>query len=311
MISRIYSFIAAANQHLGLYVEADLWSWRAIEFGLAKNAPFAQAVGYEFLAEDCIHKGDYKAGLEYAEREGEVVDKLHSRERKAWQQYATAMCAFLMGDLERAELEFTEGIATAESIGERRATLLLKENFAVLLADKASRLSNDNAGEQLERQRLFDEALAMALESFEAGESLGLVYTRFEGHRCLVEVRYRRGEFDEAERLCAAAYNFISKTESRVCHLWLGPLYFDVLLAGAKQAETEGRPDDATAKRRQAADLLIRYQELVSQCQSPRFTREAERLAATQSETYVVGCEPLTSSCGENENDCTEWASRK
>jgi hypothetical protein len=99
------------------------------------------------------------------------------------------------------------------------------------LADKASQLSNENVGDRLERQRMFDEALQMALEIFQAGESLGLLYTRFEGHRCLAEVRFRRGELDEAESVCAAAYDFISKTESRVCHLWLGPLYIDVLIA--------------------------------------------------------------------------------
>jgi hypothetical protein len=110
---------------------------------------------------------------------------------------------------------------------------------------------------------------------------------RFEGHRCLAEVRFRRGELDEAEPVCAAAYDFISKTESRVCHLWLGPLYIDVLIAGAKRAETEGRPDNSATRRRLAADLLIGYQELVSQCQAPRFTREAERLAAEFSETLA------------------------
>jgi len=80
----------------------------------------------------------------------------------------------------------------------------------------------------------------------------------------------------EAERLCAATSDFLSNTDSRVCQLWLGPLYIDVLLAAARQAERE---DEATAKRQLAADLLVRYEKLVSECQSPGFTREAERLA--------------------------------
>jgi tetratricopeptide (TPR) repeat protein len=280
MISRIYTFLAGANQHLGLYVEADRWSRKALEFGTARNAPFAQAVGYEFLAEDCIHKGEFKTGLEYTEREREIAEKLHSRERQAWLKFAAAMCLFYMGEVERAEREFAEGIGVAEYIGERRAELLLTGNFAVLLAEKARRLPTENESDGRERRRLLDEALQMALENSEAGEKLGLLYTSFEGHRCLAEVRFRRAELDEAERICALTANLISRTESRVCHLWLGPLYMDVLMAAAKQAETEGKADIAKGKRQLARELLIEYQDLVKRCQSPRFTREAERLAS-------------------------------
>ena len=48
------------------------------------------------------------------------------------------MCSFYTGDSGRAEREFTEGIALAESIGELRVASLLKGNFAVLQADKAN-----------------------------------------------------------------------------------------------------------------------------------------------------------------------------
>ena len=60
--------------------------------------------------------------------------------------------------------------------------------------------------------------------------------------------------------------------------LWLGSLYIEVLLAVGLRAEGEGKPDEAAAKRDQAAEHLARYQELVADCQSPRFTREAARL---------------------------------
>jgi len=147
------------------------------------------------------------------------------------------------------------------------------------LADKAGKHPTASINDQVERQRLFDEALAVALENFAAGERLGLLYSRFDAHRCLADVRFRRGELEEAERLCAEADAFICDTESRVSQLWLGPLYIDVLIAAAKRAEAEGKIEDALAKRDLAAKKLRRYQELVAECQSPRFTREAERLA--------------------------------
>ena len=71
-------------------------------------------------------------------------------------------------------------------------------------------------------------------------------------------------ELDEAERLCLTASELVEPTESRVSRLWLGPLYIRVLLAQNKRGE--------------AAKKLAAYQALVAECQSPRFTKEAERL---------------------------------
>ena len=279
MITQVYAYLAGANQHYGLYIEADHWARQALEFGNAHNVLFAQAGGYEFLGEDAVHKGEFLAGLEYAEREFEIADKLHSRERRAWTHFVAAMCSFHSGDSERAEREFTEGLALAESIGELRVAALSKGNFAILQAAKANQHATESVSERDGRQRLLDEALQSALDNFEACEKLSLLYSRFEAHRCLAEVRFRRGELDEAERLCTAAERLVSGTESRVSQLWLGPLYIEVMLAAGKRAEDEGKLEDAAAKRKLAAEHLARYQALVAECQSPRFSREAARLA--------------------------------
>jgi hypothetical protein len=126
---------------------------------------------------------------------------------------------------------------------------------------------------------LLDEALQTAIDNFQAGETSGLIYSRFEGLRCLAAVRFRRGEFDEAERLCAAASELVSGTESRLSRLWLGPLFIETLLAAVLRAEAQGKHDEAAAKRDLAAGHLARYQDLVAECQAPRFTRVAARLA--------------------------------
>ena len=92
-----------------------------------------------------------------------------------------------------------------------------------------------------------------------------MLYSHFEALRCLAEVRFRRAEIDEAEQLCRQAEELISPTESRVSRLWLGPLYIEVLLAAQKVNEAETK--------------LADYQQLVAECQTPRFTSEATRLA--------------------------------
>ena len=127
-------------------------------------------------------------------------------------------------------------------------------------------------------RELLDEALAFALENFTSSEAAGLLYMRFEAHRCLAVVRVMRGELNEAETLCAAASDIVSRTESRVSQLWLGPLYLYILLAVARKLKLENKPDQAATKINLAKELLGPYQQLVAECQSPNFVREAERL---------------------------------
>jgi eukaryotic-like serine/threonine-protein kinase len=276
IISQIYSFLAGAYQHYGLYLDSNGWARRTVEFGDAHNISFAQAMGYEFLAENAIHQGNFDEGLAYSEREREVVERIHSRERRCWAHFAAGMCAFFKGDYERSAQEYTEGFALAEAIGERRVASLLKGNYAVLQVEEALKLGRDTD----EGRRLLDEALATALENFREGSGAGLVYTSFESHRGLALVRFRRGELVEAEALCAAAAALIGPTESRVSKLWLGPLYMDILITVAKQLEAEGKTGEATVKWSLAREMIGQYQELVEECHSPRFKKEAARLAA-------------------------------
>ena len=249
IISQIYAFTAGAYQHYGLYDESDRWARRALAFGEKHNILFAQATGYEYLGENAVHSGTYEAGLEYAEREIEIADRLHSRERRAWVRCYSGQCRFYLGQIEQAHEEFLEGIKLAESIGEKRALAVLRPNLAVVQA----------------MQGRFDEALQTATTNLQ-GSSHNLIYTHFEALRCLAEVRFRRNEVDEAERICNQAEEFIAPTESRLCRLWLGPLHIEVLLAQDKRDE--------------AARKLVDYQALVAECQTPRFTAEASRLAA-------------------------------
>ena len=119
----------------------------------------------------------------------------------------------------------------------------------------------------------------MARQNYDESEASGLFYMRFESRRCLANVHVRRGEWEAAEQVCASAWELVGKTESRVSQLWLGPTYLKVLIAIADQHDKAGRPDLAAAKLDYAREYLKDYQQLVNECQSPRFKREAERFA--------------------------------
>jgi tetratricopeptide (TPR) repeat protein len=289
-IPTIFSWLAGAYQHLGLFIDADVWAQRALDFGNAHNILFAQALGNEFLGEHAFNRGDHKDALQFAMREREIATRLHSRERRAWTYLVTAMSYLFGGDSVHAEEEFREGIALSESIGELRLAMLLKGNLAILLADKATASQSKSLYgnlpgsaipiESSQREALLDESLQIALQNFSSAEALGLVYSRAEGHRALGHVRFRRGELEEAERICAAAMAFLAETESKVSRLWLGPVYIETVLALSKRAEAEGNSEQARARYEEAATLAERYSKFTAACQSPRFKREAERLTA-------------------------------
>ncbi|HKG58291.1 MAG TPA: protein kinase [Pyrinomonadaceae bacterium] len=248
MISQIYAYTAGGYQHYGLYDESDRWARRGIEFGEKHKVLFAQATGFEYLGENSVHKGDYETGLKYAEREIEIAEKLHSRERRAWVHFYSAQCRLFMGEIKQAEQELLDGIMAGEAIGEKRVLALCRPSLAVAQV----------------MQGRADEALETALTTLEQS-SASMLYTQFEALRCLAEVRLRRAELAEAEKVCRDADALISPTDSRVSQLWLGPLYIKVLMALDKK-------DEALAR-------LTSYTALVAQCQTPRFSSEAQRLA--------------------------------
>lgn len=274
LISQIYPYLAGALQHYGLFEESNAWARRAMELGERLNISFTQAMGWEFLGENAIHLGEYAKGLEYSGREREIVERIHSRERRAWTHFVAAMCAWRSGDPARSDREYSDGIAIAEASGERRVGNLLKGNCAEFKAFEGVKLGHETqAG-----QNLLAEALELALQNFEADQASPLLYSRFESHRCLASVRFRRGELSEAEQLCLAAIDLVWGTESRVTQMWIGPLYLDVLIAAANNLKSQGKFSEADEKLKRAREFVPGYRELVEACQSSHFEREAQRL---------------------------------
>ena len=247
-VTDIYGYLAGAYQHLGRFADGNVWAWRAVEFGNNHKVPLAQALGYEFLGENCMNAGDWQSALQHAAREREIAARLHSRERQAWTYLVTSLSYVASGDLESAEREGKEGIALADSIGEQRLALLLKGNLAILLADQGH----------------FDEAFRTARENFDRGEALGLLYSRTEARRCLAHVHFKHGELDETLRLCEEILELLGEGKSRISRLWLGPLHIEALFMSGRREE--------------ASQRLAEYEALVSDCQTPRCELEVARL---------------------------------
>jgi len=250
LFTNIYPFLAGAYQHLGRFADSDRWALHSVDLGRRRQVPFAEAHGYEFLGENAVHTGEWEKGLKHAESERELATRIHSRQLLAWTHLVCGQCAMLLGDPERAVGEFTSGITLAETVGDKRAANLMSSQRAVSYA-VLGRL---------------DEALELARLSFEEAETLALSSLRTEAHRNLARVHFERGELNETVGLSERILELTADTDARVSLLWLGPLHIDALLA-------LGRRDEA--RQRVAA-----YVEMVSDCQSPHFTREGARLEA-------------------------------
>jgi predicted ATPase len=256
-VTDIYAFLAGVYQHLGRFADGNVWARRAVEFGNKHEVPLAQALGYEYLGENCMNAGDWQEALEHAAREREIAARTHSRERQAWTYLVTSLSYGMSGDVKTAEHEFREGMAQAESIGELRLALLLKGNLAILLADLGR----------------FEEAFRSARENYRSAEALGLLYSRTEARRCLAHVHFRHGELDETLRLCDEILELLAEGKSRISRLWLGPLHIEALFQSGRREEAGRR--------------LAEYETLVSECQAPRYEREVTRLKKLLGEPVV------------------------
>ncbi|HJQ98049.1 MAG TPA: AAA family ATPase [Candidatus Polarisedimenticolaceae bacterium] len=247
-LASLYGYLSGAYQHLALFDDADRWARRSIAYGRAHNVPLAEAIGYEFLGENAANNGKWREGLEYAEREREIADRLHSRERRAWSCFYAGECARYLGEAAHAEDEYRTGIELATATGERRLGLLLSTGWAQHLADVGR----------------FDEALEEGRQAIVRADALNMVHMRTEARRAKGYAHYRRGELEDAIRLFDEVLEITRGLEPKVSRLLMGPFHVEALRAA-------GRDDEAKAR-------LDEYAALVRECQSPHASREVERL---------------------------------
>ena len=97
-----YAFLAGAYQHLGLMDEGDRWARRTVEFGVTHKRPAAEAMGYEFLAENACNAGRWTDAIAYATTERAIAQRIHSRERQAW-TFCPALSPSRRLDIRRAQ----------------------------------------------------------------------------------------------------------------------------------------------------------------------------------------------------------------
>ena len=248
-LASLYGYLSGAYQHLALFDDADRWARRSIAYGRAHNVPLAEAIGYEFLGENAVGSGKWREGLEYALREREIADRLHSRERHAWSHLYAGDCARHLGETARSEEEYRVGIELATAAGERRLGLLLSAGWVHLLADMGR----------------LDEALEEGRQVVIRADALNLLFLRTEARRAKGYAHYRRGEMDDAIRLFDEVLDLTRGMDPKVSRLHMGSPHVEALRAAGRKEEAD--------------TVLAEYTAMVRECQSPYATAVVERLA--------------------------------
>ena len=246
-----YGYLAGAHQHLGLFDDADQWARRALEYGVAHRQPAAEALGYEFLAEDAALAGRWQEALTHVAREQAIAERIHSRERLAWTYLPAAISELALGHPARAHAEIEQGVALARVIGERRLAPFLEVYRSMAVADLGQP----------------DEALRAAREALDGAEQLGLPFIRTEARRCLAYVHYARGEWEAAIRVCNEVLEMLDGREPAVSKLLMGPLHVRALVAARRFGE--------------ARVQLAAFEELAARSQSRQAVSEASELWAS------------------------------
>ena len=247
-VTQLYAYLAGAHQHLGLFADSAEWARRVLAFGRNHHVAAAEALGFEFLAESAMNTGQWREGIEYAEREREIARRLHSRERHAWTHLPAGLCSAGLGDLARAEAEISDGLTLCAAIGERRLGLILTAALAIIVAN---------------RGRL-DEALTTATSALAQADASGLLFQRTESRRALAHVHFRRGDLDECLHRCDEIVELTEGLEPKISRLHLGPLHIEALRRAGRHAA--------------ASQQLNAYAALVAECQAPNYVREVARL---------------------------------
>jgi predicted ATPase/predicted Ser/Thr protein kinase len=212
---RLYSYLAGSHQHMACYKLSDEAATRCVEIGERESVPNGVLLGCEFLAENCLFRGDLLQAVQFSEKEEALARQVHAGERIAWSQLR-AFAVHAMGRIAEAQSLGHTALELCDRSGDRRLALFMKMD----LADCALDLGRvDEAYERI--QATVDEA-----------DESKLLAHRMAGRRVLVSVLLRQERVAEAVRESRVAVDLWSSSGSRGLELMYAPVFARALVRG-------------------------------------------------------------------------------
>ena len=207
-LTAIYAYLAGAYQHLTEYPASIDWARRSIDLGERLNAPFAVAIGYEFLAEDAL-VGRWQEVLQYAEQNRSIGVKIGAMDRIAWSGFAKTQAYYGLGELDKTVEAARSSLELAEATGDIRLELLAQYALGVALADMGDH----------------EAALSAATWAQQRGTQLGQIYMLASGNYALAYVHALHGDWEKAGELMDAVGTALWRTDSRVVPMFYFGLF--------------------------------------------------------------------------------------
>ncbi len=223
-LTEIYTYLSGAYQQFGLIDDLDQsmdWARRSIALGERKNYPFAQAAGYEFLAEDSFVLGNYRDCLEFAARDKEIGEKIGAGSRIGWAEASRAYGYHGLGELANALTAAQASYAIAERINDTRLMIFSRAKMAAIKIDLGFDTSaqedidftSARAAESGQRQSKVWVYLAVAYVHSQLGEWPTVLQAYEDAVARLsitpfvnaIEAFWGLGQLDEADRLLQRA----------------------------------------------------------------------------------------------------------
>lgn len=135
LITDIYSYLTGAYQWTNQIEQSNEWARCTLAYGESHNFPHAEALGYEFLAENAFNVGQWRSALDYAARDAEIGEKIGSQDRIGWSAVSRGYAYQGMGELQLALAAVNHGIELAQSIGNIRLEVILRARRAQIAND--------------------------------------------------------------------------------------------------------------------------------------------------------------------------------
>jgi class 3 adenylate cyclase/tetratricopeptide (TPR) repeat protein len=221
VLANIYAFLCGAYQHMARFDESNRWAQAAIELGRRRGLPLAEALGYEFLAENAMNQGLWRDCLRYSQLNHDIGQRIGALDRVAWSGFPLCQAWYVTGNLQKARAIALSTLDLSERIGEARLSTWLVAALAHYHRDLGEVEAADNFARQ---------AVARA-------EALGQLALIVFSLSAVAGLHMQRGHWHEAVALYEKIYALTLPTDNRIGILPVGVAYATALLRLGRVAD--------------------------------------------------------------------------
>ena len=216
----VYVFLAGAYQHLADLDRSNEWAQCEIEMGSKAKYAQAEAVGYEYLAENHGFAGKWEQALEYSDRDEELGRKNSLTDRVRWAKLVKLWAWRGLGQLERGIEQGKRSLEQAEASGERRLAVLAGSELANAYADLGD----------------LDQARQLATVAAERALELDQTYMIATAQDALAYLHELNGEWQQALAVRNVAVDAARGSDNRLVPMITGPGLAEALLEAEQDA---------------------------------------------------------------------------